>query len=501
MTDIMIHPKDQLKVKIECQSGLAYEIAEHFSFYVPGYKFMPRFKSGYWDGRIKMMDVRSREFPKGLIPRLFQWSKENQYTFGISQEAKVMLRPGVQYDESWFNDFDKKGKFIPRPHQKKAVDAILGMNQVLIKSPTASGKSYMIYMVVRYLLEHTDQDILITVPTTGLVEQIFSDFEDYTIDGWNTSEHCNKIYSGKDKNTKHRVQISTWQSVYKLDKSWFNRYGAYICDEAHGADSKSISGIVDKINFAPIRVGLTGTLDGTLLHELEMLARFGPLFVAATTIELMESGDLAPLEIECIKIQYTDEEIKLIKNASYEEEIDFLIGHKLRNKKLVNLALAEGSDKNVLMLFHEIEKHGKLIHKILLEEAEKVGKTIYYIAGEIEVEDREVIRKLLETKTNCILLASMGTFSTGINVKNLHTVIFCRPYKAPIKTLQSIGRTLRISAGKLGAKLYDIADDLVYKTKSGSEKMNTAMKHFIERLKIYQNEQFKYKIVNVSIND
>lgn len=492
--DVLIQPKDQLKVRVQCSSGVAYEIAEHFSFFVPGYKFMPLYKAGRWDGKIKMFDVRNREFYRGLLPRLTEWLEENAYTFDF--EDKAAMRPQVPYDPSWLNRWSEYGKLEPKPHQVKAINAGLGLNQALIMSPTGSGKSYIMYMMVRYLLETTDQDILITVPTTSLVEQLYKDFDDYSVD-WSAEENCQMIYSGKEKNTNHRVKISTWQSIYKLDKKWFSGFGAYLCDEAHGADAKSISGIVDKLSHAPVRIGLTGTLDGTVLHELEMLARFGPVVKATTTAELMKSGDLSSLTIRCLRLQYSPDEIKYVKGLEYQQEIDFLISHEMRNRVLVNAALNE--PKNTLMLFNYIDKHGVVLYDLLKKKAEKFGKKIYYISGSVAVDEREQIRAILEKEDNCILLASMGTFSTGINVKNLHTIIFCHPYKARIKTLQSIGRGLRTMAGKDGATLIDIADDLVHTTRKGAEKLNTTMKHFIERLKVYQSEQFPYKIIPVPL--
>lgn len=495
MTDIIIHHSDQIKCRLECSGGIAYEVAEAFSFFVKGYKFMPTFKSGRWDGRIKMFDARTKLFPKGLLPRLVEWCQENGYAIKVDQESKQGLKPQVPYDPSFLENWAKYGKLKPKSYQIASIENALKFNQCLILSPTGSGKSYVIYLLVRYLLEHTQEDILITVPTTSLVEQLYSDFADYAV-SWNVEDYVTKIYSGKEKNTKHRVKISTWQSVYKLDKKWFGNVGAYICDEAHGADSKSISAIVDKMPDAPVRVGLTGTLDGSKLHELEMLARFGNLYVAATTKDLMDAGDLAQLDIRCLKITYSDEDIKLVKALDYQGEIDFLVSSERRNNILVNAALNE--PKNVLMLFNYIDKHGTKLYQMLRDQAEKYKKKIYYIHGGIEVEDRENIRQLLEKEDNCILLASYGTFSTGLNVKNLHTVIFCHPFQAKIKNLQSIGRTIRVSAGKDKATLIDIADDLVYKTKKGVEKINTTMKHFIERLKIYQSEKFTYKIINLS---
>lgn len=482
---------------IQATPGINYEINEEFSFYVPGYKHMPQFKSGRWNGKVSMYDLRTKNFYRGLLPKFIKWCSNNGYSVEILD--KSALKPQIVFDEKWLDSWENYGKFKPKPHQNKAIKTILGLNHSLVKSPTGSGKSYIIYMVIRYLLEHTDQKILITVPTTSLVEQLFSDFVDYSSGkGWDAQKHCQRIYSGKEKNTDHRVVISTWQSVYKLPKTWFRQFGAYLCDEAHGADSKSISAIIGNLSHASIRAGLTGTLDGSKLHELEMIARFGPIVTATTTSELQNSGDLAKLNIRCLRIEYSDEEKARVKDMKYHQEMDFLLSHERRNRILVNVALNE--PKNTMMLFDRVEKHGKVLFQLIKDKAQALGKKVYYISGETDVDIRENIRNILEKESNCILLASEKTFSTGINIKNLHTIIFCHPHKAQILTLQSIGRALRTHEDKTeGATLIDIADDLIIKSKKGVEKNNYVMDHFIERLKIYIAEKFPYKIIPIPL--
>lgn len=492
MTDIIIQPIDNLMVRLQCEPYVAYEVSEDFSFFVNGYKHMPAYKRGHWDGKIRMFNVNKREFYRGLIPRLIEWAETNDYT--ISFGDKERLRPQIPFDEKWIESWASYGKLKPKDYQIKAFQTAMRLNQALVLSPTGSGKSYICYLMVRYLLEHGVDKVLITVPTTSLVEQLTNDFKDYAVD-WDVDTNVHKIYSGKEKTTEARVVISTWQSIYKLPGSWFKPYGAYICDEAHGADSKSITGIVGSLGHAPCRVGLTGTLDGTALHELEMLARFGPVVKATSTKELMDRGDLAPISIDCFQLNYNQEEIALVKSMDYDQEITFLLQHESRNKLLVNSALR--STNNTLMLFNYIERHGKILYDMLVERAEQYGKKIYYISGKVAVEDRERIRQILEKENNAILLASMGTMSTGVNVKNLHNLIFCHPYKAKIKTLQSIGRTIRQAAGKNGAKLIDVGDNLVYKKRS--EKPNATWRHFIERLKIYDSEGFEYRIIKLDV--
>lgn len=496
MTDVKLHYKNELKCLVECDPGIAYEISEEFTFYVDGYKHMPKYKAGVWDGKIRLFNVRTREFYIGLLPRLLDWLAESQYTVSLADKAEFKKNM-IPFDEELLEKVIATGKFVPKWYQLDAVKAALKNQKTLILSPTGSGKSYIAYLVIRYLLEIQDDDILITVPSTSLVEQLKSDFASYVADDWDTEEDVHGLYSGKEKNSGKRVVISTWQTAAKMHNSWFHNFGAYICDEAHGADAKSISSIIEKMAHAPFRMGMTGTLKGTKMHELDMQARFGNLIRVANTRDLQDSGDLAPLKIECLRLQYPEEEIEIVRHLEYDKEIDFLITHPKRNNLLSKVAVQQ--EGNTLMLFNFIERHGKVLFEILKPLCEKAGKQLYYISGETDVDDREEIRQILEKNNNCILLASFGTLSVGVNIKNLHNIIFCHPYKAAIKTLQSIGRGLRQTEKKLNAKLIDICDDLTYTSRRGKVKHNITYNHFIQRLEIYVEERFSYEIIKIKL--
>lgn len=497
--DVTIEPVNQLYTRLDCDAGLGYELAEEFSFFVPGYKFMQSFKNGRWDGRIKLFNRQNHQIYKGLLPRVVAWLGSQNYSFTITDKDE--LRPQIPYMAGWLDaNWARYGKLVPNEHQRLAIEAGLRLNQSLILSPTSSGKSYIIYLMSRYLVDeaHIDGKILIITPRIGLVRQLTGDFADYEVDtGW-TAANTHEIAEGSEKNTGKKVVVSTWQSIYKMPRTWFSQFDAIFCDEAHEADAASTTGIIDKMPNAPFRCGLTGTLDGTVMHEYEMEGRFGPRLKFVTTKDLMDRGIITKLKIKCLRLKYSPEEIEIVRHLDYQGEIDFLIQHEARNKILCNLALdLEG---NTLMLFNYIERHGKLMLPLLTAKAAEKGKKIHYIDGSVAVAAREEIRQILENEDNCILLATFGTLSTGVNIKNLHNAIFCHPYKAKTKILQSIGRILRKAAGKEEAKLFDVGDDLVYTTKRGNEKINTTMKHFIERIQSYENEKFAYKIVTVPIS-
>lgn len=257
-----------------------------------------------------------------------------------------------------------------------------------------SGKSYIMYLSIRWLLENTTGKILITVPSTSLVEQMFSDFEEYAVN-WNVGDHVHKIYDGAEKTTSKRVILSTWQSIVNLPPAWYSGITAYFCDEAHQADKDSITGIVDKLENCPVRIALTGTLNGTKVHEMELKGRFGPTFQHVTTAELMRLGLVAKLSIVCKRLKYTQAERKAVYDAKdYDHEIDYIVKNEKRNQIIVSDALE--CDGNALILFNFVERHGDVLHKMLQEQAEAAGKIVFYLHGKVKTEERERIRKLMD---------------------------------------------------------------------------------------------------------
>jgi superfamily II DNA or RNA helicase len=493
--NVRIHYVNELKCRIECDQSIAYELYEEFGFYVDGYKFSPKFKAGIWDGKLRLFYLKTRQLFVGLLPKLVDFCQKSGYTIEFANKAD--FKKNRIYDAALVEAIYDTGKFVPKWYQVDAVEAILKHQKIMILSPTASGKSYITYLVCRYLLEHSEHNVVISVPTTSLVEQLYTDFQDYVADDFVVEDNVHKIYGGKEKFTNKRITISTWQSLMNQTPEWFTHYGAYICDEAHQADAKVISGIIDKLAHAPFRVGLTGTLRGSKLHELDMQAKFGAIQRVATTKDLQDSGDLAGLDIEVRQFKYSDAEIDMVKHLEYQQEIDFIVQHPERNKRLCELALnAKG---NTMMFFNFIEKHGQILYEMLKPLCEAAGKPLYYIAGSVDTEAREIIRKTLETETNAILLCSYGTASTGLNLKQVHNIIFCHPFKSVIRILQTIGRGLRAVIGKQSCKLIDVADDLSYTTRGGNKKYNITLLHSIHRLEIYQSERFKYRIVKSAV--
>ena len=468
------------KVKTD-DRGIAEELSAYFTFKVPGYQFMPAYRNKFWDGQIRLYNTSTQMLYSGLNNYVQIFAKERGYEVEYEYDNSA-----ENYSVAEAKKFIEEEKFTmtPRDYQLEAyVDAIRYKRGLFI-SPTASGKSFIIYMVMRKLLRQT----LIIVPTTTLVHQMYSDFEEY---GFNSEKYCHKIFSGKDKNTDKPVVITTWQSIYKLRKDWFKKFDVVIGDEAHLFKAKSLTSILEKMEDTEYRFGFTGTLDGTQTHKLVLEGLFGPAQKVISTKELMDSGTLADFKIKILALKYHDEIRKIVSKMDYQAEMDFLVSHEGRNKFIKNLALSLNG--NTLLLFQYVDKHGRILEEMIKKEAG--DRKVFFIHGGVKGEERDDIRGIVEKENNAIIVASYGTFSTGVNIKNLHSIIFASPSKSKIRNLQSIGRGLRKSDTKDSAILYDIADDLSWKSTS-----NFTLKHLMERVKIYDEEKFDYKLYSIGIN-
>ena len=487
MTDIIIQKKNEIYLKVEAEPHIHQELFDYFTFEVPGAKFMPQFRNKHWDGKIRLYSNHNGEIYVGLLDKLVSWAKKGEY----SVEFKDNKFYGLPFEENEMishegvSDYMKSiSRHEPRDYQINAVYDALKYNRKLLISPTASGKSLMIYSIVRYFVEK-DKKILLVVPTTSLVEQMYKDFEDYS---WNAEDYCHKIYSGKEKFTDKNVIITTWQSIYNLNRKFFEDFDVVIGDEAHQFKSKSLVSIMTKLDNTKYRYGFTGTLDGSQTHKWVLEGLFGPSYKVTQTKELIEKGHLSKLNIKVLLLKHDEH-----KFDEYEDEIQYLITHEKRNKFIKNLVL--DLKGNSLVLFNRVESHGQPLYELINNSASNERK-IFFVHGGVDTEQREKVREITEKENNAIIVASYGTFSTGINIKNLHNVIFASPSKSRIRNLQSIGRVLRKGENKTQAVLYDIADDTTYKSRK-----NYTLNHLIERIKIYNEEHFNYEIIQINFKE
>ncbi len=481
MVNVVIKKKNEVFLQIECEPHVAHELSDNFTFDVPGAKFMPQYRSKYWDGKIRLFNIQKNEIYVGLLDKVTSFCKKHDYEwefvdtkfYGLPYEENDKIS-----DEGVKDYVTSISKHKPRKYQIEGISDALKKNRRLIISPTGSGKSLMIYAITRYHVEH-QRRVLIIVPTTSLVEQMYKDFIEY---GWDVDEYCHRIYAGKDLLSKKNVIISTWQSIYKLPKTWF-KYDVVIGDEAHQFKSKSLVSIMTKLYDTKYRYGFTGTLDGTQTHKWVLEGLFGPSYKIINTSDLQEAGFLARLNIKILLLKHDPKAFDL-----YEDEVQYLIGHEKRNKFIKNLAL--DLKGNTLILYSRVATHGQILYDLINTNE----RPVFFVHGGVDATEREEVRELTERENNAIIIASYGTFSTGINIKRLHNIIFASPSKSRIRTLQSIGRVLRKGVGKVNATLYDVADD----TKKGS-KQNYTLNHLIERIKYYNEEKFNYEIIQIKI--
>ena len=489
---IIIEKKNEVYITVDCDSGVQREISEFFTFYVPGYKFMPAFRNRMWDGKIRLFSQKTKEIYFGLYPYIKAFAEERGYNIVAGKDIDIDNKVDRDVVTKFSNSLGQK--FEARDYQIDAIFHSLKRNRALLVSPTASGKSFIIYSLIRYyshlIKKESNNRILLIVPTTSLVEQMYTDFESY---GWDVKKYCHRLYSGYSNQTDKKVLISTWQSLYKLPKEYFKQFGCVFGDEAHLFKSKSLTEIMTKLIDCKYRIGLTGTLDGAHTHKLVLEGLFGAVNKVTTTKKLMDKNQLSNLVVRCLILKHSEANAKIISKGKYQDEIDYLVGSVSRNNFIRNLALKLKG--NTLILFQLVEKHGKNLHKIIQDKAEE-NRKVFYIYGGVDTEEREKARAIVEKEDNAIIVASYGTFSTGINIKNLHNIIFASPSKSRIRNLQSIGRGLRLGDNKVNATLYDIADDLNYKSKE-----NYTLKHFQERINIYTEEEFDYEIHNINLKD
>ena len=480
-------------MRIECSASIAREISDRFTFEVPGAKFMPSYRKKVWDGKVRLFDARNYTMYAGLAHNVREFLIDNDYS--VTFDDDLISEDSISLVEIQEFIKDLKLPVEPRDYQIRALALAIRMKRAVLISPTASGKSMVAYLISQWFAGKT----LVVVPTISLVMQMVNDFQDYGYIG-----PIHGIRGGQEKIASDGVTVSTWQSVYEMDEDFFSQFDTIIGDEAHLFKAKSLINIMTKMPTTKYRFGMTGTLDGAEVNELVLEGLlfgypkrqgvvleglFGRIERLVKTKELMEAGHVADLSIKVLVLKHDN---SMPINSSYQDEIDRIVSSEARNRFIRNLALSLKG--NTLVLYALVEKHGQVLYDMI--KAKGDNRSVHFVAGGTEAEDREVIRAMSETSSDNIIVASYGTFSTGINIKNLHNIIFASPTKSRIRTLQSIGRGLRKGDDKDSCVLFDIADDMSSKTSR-----NFTLNHLIERVKMYNQEGFKYEMHTIRLKE
>ena len=493
LSTIYVEYFNDVYIRVFSEPHIEYEIRDYFTFEVPGAKFTPKYRARIWDGKIYLYSILKKTLYAGLVDNLKQFAQTHNYKIEYTNQPPEYDQFSEEEIVEYARGLQIHSKEIPVHVRDYQLDSIVhGINRgrCIILSPTGSGKSLIIYILCRWHLLR-NRKILIVTPTTSLVEQIYTDFIDYSSKNkWNTPSQCQKIYSGFTKEITKNITMSTWQSIHRQPESWFKQFDVIIGDEAHLYKASSLTKIMEKMTDTKYRIGTTGSLDNKKIHTLVLEGIFGSVYKATTTKKLQDQGNLAQLKIKSFLFKYPDDERKIVSKLKYQDEIHYIVTHSKRNNAIRDLAIS--LQGNTLLLFQYVEKHGLPLYNIIKEKAK--NRQVYFVSGDTPVEEREKIRYNLSQESNSILIASYGTSSTGINVPSIENIVFSSPSKSIIRVLQSIGRGLRINKDKRMCTLYDITDDFSWRTKK-----NYTLQHGAERYKIYAKEDFPVKLVGIDL--
>lgn len=508
MTETLpISIKDNVFLELETTQHQALELSDYFSHYVKNYRFMPKFKFGQWDGKIRFYNRALRQLPIGLLPELLKFCDRYSYVPEFKQNVQDLYTNTIS--ENDLDEFLKTIplKYTPRDYQVEAFKKLIKNNRGVVQLNTGLGKSLVIYMLVHWLKQFGD--VLIIVPSINLVTQLYNDFADYGYE--NIDSEVSKVYGlSKDTGLK-KVVISTWQSQYTKSPDQFTRYNSFIIDETHTCrntsgtskttkknNEKPTTGAVKEIATmcynARYRFGLTGTLSDDKCDMMTLRGYIGEVLMETRSSEYIEKGVLSKIKIVNLFCKYPEEICRTIRKAKvqYQDELDYTLGYAKRNDALDFILKCVRPEENVLLLVTKIEKQLKPLEQYIRQKYP--NKKLRIIYGKTEGEEREQIRQAMENDSGTILLASYGTLSTGVNIKKIHHIIFYSSYKSKIKVLQSIGRGLRTHSEKEMLITWDVVDDI----RVGKFR-NNIFKQWEERIKYYQEQGFKTinKVLNI----
>ena len=380
-TQILMEKDTEVFVRLICEPHVKMELNHYFRFRPNGYQFMPMYRRKKWDGYVYLFNMDSNKIYAGLKPEISRFAVDREYELIDNTEEIIESISNEDYFK-FLTSFPCDYQL--RDYQSLAVRHSIDKKRCVLLSPTASGKSLIIYYLIRY---YFPEKSLIIVPTLSLVSQMYSDFEAYAKkdDSFDVEQLVHKIFGGQEKETDKPIIISTWQSLYELKKNFFKDFGLVIGDEAHLYKARSLTKIMKNLENASYRIGTTGTLDGIEVHKLILEGLFGSTKKVTSTKELIKNKTISSIAIKCIVLKYSKQECAAVSKMNYQEEIDFIVGHPERNKYICNLV--NGLTGNTLVLFQLIEKHGNILHSIL-EEMVDSSRKIFFVYGGTDADSR-----------------------------------------------------------------------------------------------------------------
>ena len=456
---------------------------------------------------------RYGRIPIGLWNEVQKLAK--QFFFQLEVEGIEHLMD-KDYDESqfieWVNTYFEESEKQPRDYQIEGVSRILKYRFCTEEISTSGGKTLMAFLLFRYLLDKgLIKKMLYVVPSISLVtqtEEEFYGYEDACGQKPIWKSQCVFGGQGKNENTEANIVFGTFQSLSKKDIDYFAKFDAVFIDETHHAKASSIKNILVKSYNSKYSVGMTGTLppEGSL-DSFTVQSYLGPCVYVVKSADLIASNYATPGKVVGIELDYLDEDVKKklydLRNVSADEKdgvkllnLEKDIVRENRKRLLYVCDTIAKSTKNALVLFSDIKNdYGRSIFNHLKENTDK---TVYYIDGGTKAENRDYFKKQMEENDGVIIVASIGVFSEGINVLNLHNIFIVESSKSEYQVRQMLGRGMRLMEGKEVITVIDFSDNFEYGSHK-YQKVNYLMRHAKERVRIYKDKGFPYKRYKVKL--
>ena len=468
---------------------------------IESWRFHPLVKRGLWNGEITFL--KRNKIPAGLWKKVIDICKKFDFKLSLNGVTSLFNSDINETDfVDWCNDYFKDSPLTPRDYQIEAALKILKYRRCLAELATSAGKTLISYMVIAYMFQKLDKKkILFIVPNVSLVVQGTGDFEEYN--KGKVQLKIQQIYAGSKIRPSSNIVIGTYQSLTKKKADYFEQFDVVMVDEVHRAKAKSIQSIMDKCWHCDYRFGLSGTIpkEGTV-NRLSLMSAMGPLIIKVKANRLQKEGYIAKCKVLQLVLDYATDKQKLAFAELSTNKVDkqklFSLEQNFINENERRLNFVCGtiskSKHNSLVLFHKIEYGEKIYQKL----KETTDKTIYYVDGSIKSDLREEFKRRMEKDENVIIVASFGTFSTGISIRNIHNIYFTESFKSEVIIKQSIGRGLRNHKTKDVVKIYDFVDDFRWKDENHNW-MNYIYRHGKSRRNTYKEENFPYEIQKIKI--
>ena len=490
--DLKILHYNETYVRIEALSPILIEIYNHFKFYTKNYRFHPKYKAGLWDGTISIFKMKDKLLLKGLLPDLIQWAEHNQYSYDLSERAQQGLSDYNIDDEKVNQLYEKlNGPFEPLDSQVDAVKHCINNGRAIILAPTSNGKSYIIHALAAFHAMQK-QRVLVMIDRSQLIEQLRENLRDEYLGG----EQFNyvTVYDKLGVPDDCDVYFTTWQSCVDNTQKWFDQFDVIIADEVHKFKADSLKKIFEKLGHVSIRYGFTATLDNdSQTDRLTIKGMFGTPHRVATIKELIEQGVVARPIVTAIILEYPDTVRREFARRKFETpQAKFAAEVKLSEEYEPRNAFIGKMDKhldgNTLVAFKHHD-HGQRLLNYLRDDA-------FFVNSTVKLKKRLDISKQIDEMKNSTAAVSIGTFSTGISIRNVNNIIITCQLMSKITVPQLIGRGMRKAEGKTVVHIFDIGDSLSLEGKND----NTLMKHFKERLQIYAESGFEIKIQRIKLS-